>query len=107
VEFFGIPASTARGPALFAIRSGAPMLLATAERLPGWSARYLVRIEELQLPDTGDVDHDARELTRRYLANLEKAIIAAPEQYFWPHKRWKTRPPPEDRSQEPHGAGSV
>jgi len=24
---------------------------------------------------------------------LEKEIRMAPEQYFWFHKRWKTRPP--------------
>ena len=28
-------------------------------------------------------------------AALEQAIRQAPEQYFWMHKRWKTRPPEE------------
>lgn len=92
VDFFGVPASTARGPGLFALRTKAPVFVATAVRTPGGRARYRVRFRRLH-PDTADQgDVAIRSLTRRYLEALEAAILGAPEQYFWPHRRWKTRP---------------
>lgn len=112
VDFFGVPASTARGPALFAIRTGAPFVLGTAIRLPGWRhARYRVRFRRLDPERTGDMDTDVSRLTRAYMEALEDAIREVPEQYFWPHKRWKTRPPVErpdaEGSEEPFRIGPV
>lgn len=95
VDFFGRRASTARGPAVFALRTGAPVVLGVAVRVPGWRARYRVRIHSLEVPDSGDPEEDVRTLIRRYLDALENAIRGAPEQYFWLHRRWKTRPPDE------------
>lgn len=38
-------------------------------------------------------------LTRAWIGELERAVRARPEQYFWFHRRWKTRPEPDrDRS---------
>jgi KDO2-lipid IV(A) lauroyltransferase len=33
-----------------------------------------------------------RDLTQRYTAVLEKYVRAHPGQYFWMHRRWKTKP---------------
>jgi KDO2-lipid IV(A) lauroyltransferase len=33
-----------------------------------------------------------RAITERYTAALERLIRRHPEQYFWLHRRWKTRP---------------
>jgi len=93
VPFFGRPASTHRGPALFALRLGAPVFSCIARRLPGSEVRYEVRGERVEFERTGDLDHDVRALTSELALRLEKAIRMAPEQYFWFHKRWKTRPP--------------
>jgi KDO2-lipid IV(A) lauroyltransferase len=38
---------------------------------------------------TGDVTADTAEMNRR----LEAFIADMPEQYYWVHKRFKTRPP--------------
>ena len=35
--------------------------------------------------------------TRRMLAFIEERILEMPEQYFWLHKRFKTRPEGEER----------
>jgi KDO2-lipid IV(A) lauroyltransferase len=41
---------------------------------------------------------DVQALLTAYLGALEESVKAAPEQYFWQHKRWKTRPSEEQRS---------
>ncbi len=93
VPFFGRPASTYRGPALFALRLNAPVISCIARRLPGNEVRYEVRGERVDFERTGDLDRDVTALTTELARRLEKEIRTAPEQYFWFHKRWKTRPP--------------
>ncbi|HYW09232.1 MAG TPA: lysophospholipid acyltransferase family protein [Longimicrobium sp.] len=95
VPFFGRPASTHRGPALFALRLGAPVLASVARRLPGTPGRYRVAGERVETPRTGDLEADVRTLTAALAARLEAEIREAPEQYFWFHRRWKTVAPSE------------
>ncbi len=95
VPFFGRPASTHRGTALFALRLGAPVFACTARRLPGDEVRYEVSGHRVPVHSTGDLEADVAGLTAQMAAALEADVRAAPEQYFWFHRRWKTRPPPE------------
>ena len=97
VDFFGSPAATPKGPALFAIRSGAPVFLGTAVRLPGWPSRYRVTAERVAFRRDAPVEEVVHDLTQRYTSLLEQRIREAPEQYFWQHRRWKTRPSTEPR----------
>ncbi|HSM06567.1 MAG TPA: hypothetical protein VK858_18230 [Longimicrobiales bacterium] len=92
VEFFGRPAATARGPAVFALRSGAPLWLGAAIRTPDGPTPYHMRLERVEIDASGDLEVDVRRLTERHVARLESWIREVPEQYFWHHKRWKTRP---------------
>ncbi len=93
VPFFGVPTSTFRGPALFALRFGAPVFAAVARRLE--DGRYSIDSERIEVEDTGDLERDVLHLTAVLAAHLERAIRRDPGQYFWFHKRWKTRPPTE------------
>lgn len=93
VPFFGVPASTFRGPAQFALRFDAPVFASTARRLE--DGRYLVQGTRIPLERTGDAETDEYRLTAAMAAHLEEEIRADPTQYFWFHKRWKTSPPPE------------
>lgn len=95
VEFFGSPASTVRGPGVLAMRTGAPVVFLDPRREPGLRARYTVRYSRLPQPESDDLESGVRELTRAYTQRLEAAIRECPEQYFWFHRRWKTRPRPE------------
>lgn len=95
VPFFGKLASTARGPALFALRSGAPMMLAIPLRDPGPSPKYTVNIEPIEFEVSGNRKADIEGLTIAHTRALERAIRRAPDQYFWHHKRWKKRPDTE------------
>jgi KDO2-lipid IV(A) lauroyltransferase len=96
VPFFGRPAKTPRGPAVFALRLDAPVVFGTALRLP--SGRYRLSFEEIRVPESGDVDSDVDELVASYTQILEKWVRRAPEQYFWQHRRWKRQP--EDTPEE-------
>lgn len=93
VPFFGRPASTHRGPALFAMRLDAPVMSCIARRLPGPDAMYEVVGERVDVQRTGNLDADIRTLTEAIARRLEEQVRTAPEQYFWFHRRWKTRPP--------------
>jgi KDO2-lipid IV(A) lauroyltransferase len=96
--FFGRPASTARGPALFALRAGAPVFVAFCIAEPGPTARYTVTFESLAYASSGDADVDVLAFVGAYARALEAAIRRAPEQYFWQHRRWKNAPaPPSER----------
>lgn len=98
LPFFDRLAATARGPALFALRTGAPVVFGTALRQAGSGPDYVVRLTRLDYDVTGDLEADVRALMTAYHARLEEAIRSAPEQYFWQHRRWKTRPPEEQES---------
>ena len=95
VDFFGRAAATAKGPALFALRTGAPVFLGVAVRKRGYPSRYRVIIERVSPSGRGHPDADAiRDLTQRHVSRLEARIRETPSQYFWQHRRWKTRPEP-------------
>lgn len=95
VPFFGRPASTHRGPALFAHKLGTAVFACVARRLPGPGVRYEVSGQRVPVVRTGDVEADVTALTAQLAARLEGEIRKAPEQYFWFHRRWKTKPPAE------------
>lgn len=98
VPFFGREAATLRGTALFPLRTGVPVFVGYAVREPGWRARYTLTAHRLEYDVSGDVDGDIEAFLRAYHDHLESAVRAAPEQYFWLHRRWKTRPGEEQRS---------
>ncbi|MDX1493310.1 MAG: lysophospholipid acyltransferase family protein, partial [Longimicrobiales bacterium] len=93
LPFFGRLAATARGPALFALRAGVPVIFGYALRDGEGAGRYRVHVERLTYEVSDDLEEDVRALMSAYHSRLEEVIRSAPEQYFWQHKRWKTRPP--------------
>ncbi len=93
VDFFGRKASTARGAAIFALRTGSPIFLAIIRRLQGYPPRYRLTLEPVAFSPSGDMEEDVLRLTEAHTRHLEEEIVRAPEQYFWQHRRWKTRPP--------------
>ncbi len=98
VPFFGTLASTHRGPAVFALRLGSPLFAAVARRLP--DGRYFLDGQRIDTTPTDSFEDDVVRLTAALAAHLESEIRKDPTQYFWFHKRWKTRPPEEPLSRE-------
>jgi KDO2-lipid IV(A) lauroyltransferase len=91
-EFFGLPAATTPSIALLALRTGAAVV-------PGfliWDGkigRHRLRLDPpVELTNTGDLDRDVLENTRRFNKILEEYIREYPDQWLWIHRRWKTRP---------------
>ena len=97
VPFFGSDASTFKSIALLAIQYRAVICVGYARRLPDdfrssrW-VRYELGCEEIIDPLEHDGPDAIREITVRYTAALERIVRLAPEQYFWVHRRWKSRP---------------
>lgn len=90
VPFFGRPAKTPRGAAVFALRLGVPLVFGSLIRLP--SGGYRAIVEDLPITPTGDLDRDVDTVAADYTAALERHVRLAPEQYFWHHRRWKQQP---------------
>lgn len=91
VDFFGMPACTNKGPALLAISSGAAVVPAFIVR-EGRRHKLIIE-EEVELANTGDKEKDTIENTERCTKVIEDIVRKYPEQWFWVHRRWKTRPP--------------
>jgi Kdo2-lipid IVA lauroyltransferase/acyltransferase len=91
VPFLGHAASTARALAVLALKTRAPVLPAFIHRLPD-GGHELVIDPEIPLAITGDLDHDIEVNTARYTEAIERHVRAHPEQWFWVHRRWKSRP---------------
>jgi KDO2-lipid IV(A) lauroyltransferase len=88
VPFFGIPAATLTAPARIAAATGAKVIPVIATVLPnyqGWKVTFYPSWENYP----GD---DILAATRHMNAFLETCIRATPAEYFWSHRRFKTRP---------------
>lgn len=91
-DFFGIPACSTTGLAVFALRSDAPVV-------PGfliWNAasgKHVLRFEpEIPLIRTGDFKEEVALNTARFTKVIEDYARRYPDQWLWVHKRWQTRP---------------
>jgi KDO2-lipid IV(A) lauroyltransferase len=91
VPFFGRYAKTPRGPAVFALRLGSPVVFGVALRQP--SGRYQLTFEPIDVVDTGDREADVDRIVADYTSVLERWVRQAPEQYLWHHRRWKHQRP--------------
>lgn len=91
VPFFKRLAKTPRGPAVFALRLGAPVVFGAAIRQP--SGRFRLTFEPIDSTSTGNLEADVERIVTDYTATLERWVRRAPEQYFWQHRRWKHQRP--------------
>jgi Kdo2-lipid IVA lauroyltransferase/acyltransferase len=90
VPFFGRLASTHRGPALFAVKTDAPVFLGYCVRT---SNGYAGGLEPIEVDRSGKLDDVVYNITAAFTKRLEEVVRSVPDQYLWLHRRWKTRPP--------------
>jgi KDO2-lipid IV(A) lauroyltransferase len=90
-SFFGVPAATSPTPAILALRTGAAVIFSVT--VPLEDGRHLVVIEgPLEVPDTGDRERDVLAFMQDLNDRLERCVREHPDQWYWLHRRWKTRP---------------
>jgi len=93
VPFFGVPAATITGLARMAQLARAVVQPVVTTQLPGGEGYVLRFYPAWEHYPSGDLAAD----TRRMNAFIEERVRERPEQYYWLHKRFKTRPPGEAR----------
>ncbi|SNZ02992.1 KDO2-lipid IV(A) lauroyltransferase [Persephonella hydrogeniphila] len=91
VDFFGLPASTVSFPAKLAVRYGVPVFFAY-QYYDYETKVYRGIIKEINWKKSEDTDRSIKNLVQAYTKEIEDAVRKHPDQYFWVHKRWKTRP---------------
>jgi KDO2-lipid IV(A) lauroyltransferase len=97
VDFFGTPASTTPAPALMARRAKAPVVVILAVNQPNGRIRAIVE-GPFPVPRGATVAADVRAHTQAMSDVVERYVRENPEQWFWVHRRWKTRPLPRPTS---------
>ena len=93
VPFFGVPAATITGLSRMARMGRARVVPVVTRQLPGGRGYVLRFYPAWENFPSDDVEAD----TRRMNEFIEERAREMPEQYFWLHKRFKTRPPGEPR----------
>ena len=91
VPFFGIPAATLTALGRLSAATGAKVIPVVATFLPNYEG-YRVVFYPAWKDYPGD---DMIAATRRMNAFIEDRVRESPAEYFWTHKRFKTRPPGE------------
>ncbi|MBI5430973.1 MAG: lipid A biosynthesis acyltransferase [Nitrosomonadales bacterium] len=88
IPFFGVPANTLNTVSRIAAMTGAKVVPCISRVLPdaaGYEVRFYPPWENYP---SGDDAADARRVNEF----IEQRVLEMPEQYFWLHKRFKTRP---------------
>ncbi len=93
IPFFGVPAATMTSVPRIAQMTGAAVVPCITRILPDAAGYVLTFYPAWENYPTGDDIAD----TRRMNEFIEQRVREMPEQYFWLHKRFKTRPEGEAR----------
>lgn len=109
VDFMGKQASTHMGPAVMAYLGKAKLVVAFCifhgQGRYHFYARTLYRFAGKS--DFASSRDAAQQLTQLWVSEMEKEIRKYPEQYFWVHRRWKTRPASEATEETQKTAASA
>jgi Kdo2-lipid IVA lauroyltransferase/acyltransferase len=102
VDFFGRKASTYKSIGLLAMEYNLPIVVGYCRRL---NDRYRFRIGMTRIikpSDWHDKPDPLKWITAEYTAAIEQFVREDPEQYWWLHRRWKSRPPEERKAMNNH-----
>lgn len=90
IDFFGKKACANKNVAKLALRTSAPVVPLFIYRANG---RFVFEIlPEVQLTKSSDPESDIIENTQKFADIVEDFVRKHPQQWFWIHNRWRTRP---------------
>jgi KDO2-lipid IV(A) lauroyltransferase len=95
VDWFGTKAATTAAPALAALRTGCPVFVLSATNTE--TRRYTLhhqRVETTHIVKDHSLSKEDKiiRITENIVAAFESLLMQQPENWFWMHRRWKTRP---------------
>ncbi|MCD4741880.1 MAG: lysophospholipid acyltransferase family protein [Desulfobacteraceae bacterium] len=90
INFFNQKACTTKGLARLALSTKAPVIPVFTFKDKGKT--HIVILPKMPLIKTKDMEKDILDNTQAYHSVIEKYVRKYPEQWFWIHNRWKTRP---------------
>jgi KDO2-lipid IV(A) lauroyltransferase len=85
--FFGRLVMTADGPTRLARKFRCPLVPVSIERLPGVRFRITV-LDPIPYDEDPDEEAAVARTVATINAHVERWLRAAPEQWFWVHRRW-------------------
>jgi len=96
INFFDKEASTHSNPAVLCLKKKLPMMFVCISRDKQNIVKHNITIEEINYSDIEKIedismDEKVKILTQRYTTRLEVEIKKDPTQYWWIHKRYKTK----------------
>ena len=95
VDFFGRKASTYKSIGLLAMQFNLPVIVGYCRRIDN-RYKFKIGIQKIIYPHQWqDQDKPLPWITAEYTSAIEDFIREAPEQYWWVHRRWKSRPKEE------------
>jgi KDO2-lipid IV(A) lauroyltransferase len=107
VDFFGRKASTYKSIGLLAMTYNMPVVIGCTRRVGN---RFFFEVEcaRIIMPSEWENKENPLEwITAEYTKAIEDCIRKDPTQYWWLHRRWKTRPREELEAMEQQTAGTA
>lgn len=90
VELFGEPTTVPKGPALLALRTGAPLL---SGAIYSTGRRYVMEFDEIPYVATGDEARDLPAVAQAIARAVERVVRKAPEQWHLFSTNWPSDEP--------------
>lgn len=90
VRFFGRPTLAIATPAYLSLKTGAPIVPVFIERL-GAGRHRITYCEPIEPSRRGELHEDVQRMTQQGMDVTEEFIRRRPDQWFWLHKRWKSK----------------
>jgi len=87
VPFFGVGAMTLPGPTRLALKTSAPLIPMSIERIKGTKFKVVIH-PPMDLENTGDRDADVMAGLVKINTFVEDQIRKNPTDWFWVHRRW-------------------
>lgn len=89
IPFFGVPAATLTAPARIATATGAKIIPIVATFLPNYRGWKVTFYPAWDIGSSADIMASTHQMN----AFIEARARETPAEYWWAHKRFKTRPP--------------